>query len=1813
MLLLTTCLIPLSVHAQITLDGTMGLSGELSGPQYEIVEDMGQRRGANLFHSFGQFSINEGEMATFTGSGDIRNIISRVTGGEPSLIDGWLRSEISGADIFFLNPSGILFGPNAMLDVSGSFYASTATHLCLENNGRFDMLDPENSILTADSPSAFGFLDDDPASIIMEPGKYLEVPKGETLSLTGGDIEIRGRWLLAESGQIHMASVAAAGEAMFDDSGTDISLFERHGNILLSGGSEIDVNGYGGGTSGNICIRGGRFEISDASWVRSLNESGDGGFIDIRLSGDMLITGSSEISTVSDADSNGGDISISSENLSVTDGGIIVTATSAKGYGGDINLDLKQMEITHGGSITTKTGGSGNGGNIFLMARESVAISGEGSLLMAEADVGSSGTAGNIDISSEELNVTDRGEIMAVASGEGRGGDIALNLSRLEITGGGSIFTETGRLKNDGDMSLMVQESAVISEKGSLSAARPEKETTGNAGDISISSNFIRISDKGNLLAQTYGDGNGGDITIDATRMEVTNLGAVSADAAGKETGSGRGDAGNIHISADMLSISDNGLINNATYGEGQGGDIALDVNTLDMSKGYITNTTNDMAANAGKGGNILITAKNSVSIAGSGTDEPGAYGKYHAIYAQTHGSGNGGNVTIFADQLTLSKDGWINAQTYGSGNGGNVNLDVDELNVCSGGTITTSTRCTGDAGDISITASESVSVSGEGVKQPRSWIYTASHSSGRGGDLTISSPVLSIGDHGSVFADTLGDDRCDGDISADGRAGDIFLNTENLELRDGGVVSASTNTAGKGGDISITAKEVVSISGTGEAHDGLEDSGIYARALSDGEGGTIRISGSPVNISDQGQINTSASGAGKGGDIELGTAELEIGRLNISGNAAVTAQSMGAGDAGDIHIRTTHTVQMEKSAVTTAAENSDGGNISVIAGQMLDMEDSQITATVGGGQGDGGNISIFPQSAVLDDSRIIANAYGGDGGNIRIISDGFVQSSTSIVSASSELGIDGSVEIDSADITSGLTVLPADFLNAARWMRIPCSARTGEDASHLTAGRRDGIPTQPDDWLASPPLAFRDISEADAPKPLLIRGWQSYQNGEFAYAAHFWEQAVGLLNVGAEAYVPARACLSIAYQAIGRHQDALASLRRMLPATEKSGNPGYNALFLSALGDLSLSLGKAAEAEEYLTKGAEQARRADDPAILAGVLNNLGNAYAADGDHQKAVATYEECLRIIGKWEQMNDLESAVLTNLAHAKLLSEVDEAEIVNALNLTFQHISDTPDSFHKASDLISLGLIARKAESDACHALAYQALETAGQIGEKLNNASLMSLACGYLGQLCEADARYPDALALTRKAVFWAQQKNAPEILYQWQWQLGRLFNVLGETDKSVRAYQDALATLNPIRTEFFSGWRDRRGIFHEKVRPVYLELADLLLDQASAIQDEELRKTKLRQVADTMDILKTAEFQDYFEDECVTAKNAKLTESGRIPRHAAVIYPIVFPERLELLAIFSDDIRQITVPLESGRLVKSAKRFRQRLEKASDTKRILYYARPLYDWLIRPLGEMLDARDTDTLIVAPDGVLRLIPFSALHDGERFLIEKYAVATIPAITLTDTGSADMGDSGILLNGLSEGVQGFDPLPGVEKEFDEISRLVTHSETLLNQDYTAANLFARLRGQDYPTILMATHGVFGGTPEETFLLTYDGKLTMDELEELIGLGRFRKKQAELLMLSACQTALGDERAALGLAGVALKAGARSALATLWSVYDESAAMAVTEFCRQLGSPGISKAEALRNAQRHLIAQPEYEHPVHWAPFLLIGNWS
>ena len=1600
-LLLNAAFVLSELHAQIITDGTLGPAASISGPDYQIIADLGKQAGNNLFHSFSEFSISAGESAVFTGPNSVENIISRVTGRNESRIDGFLRSQIPGANFFLLNPSGVIFGPHASLDMSGSFHVSTADYLRLGEDGRFDAVHPGNDVLKTASPSAFGFLGEKPGSITFQGSgskaaedywgmNGISVPQGETLSVIGGDIHIGdgllldsypvGSHLRASGGQVNMASVASRGEVPADAE-PDISAFEEHGEISLTGGSVIDVSSN---KSGNICIRGGKFVVSEESSVTSMTFNEDGGGIDIRMSRDS----------------------------DISNGGKIITTTFGTGKGGDISFSADNMNIRDDGQIFAISGTVSSG---------------------------------------------------SIIGGEGDGGNIRLKTNQLEITG----------------------------EKSFVSSATLD---VGKAGDISITGDIVKITDDGRITAD-----NG---IRDPAQEKISFIG-----------------------------------------GEGRGGDITFEVNRLEMERGSISSNT----FGTGAGGNIQILEAEFVYIAGSGTEDVEyPENMFYGIGSQAWGTGDGGHITIETDTLNLVKDATINGQNYGSGQGGDIELNANRVEIHQGGTITTSTRGAGKAGAVSITADKSVNLSGSGTKLDKSRIYTATHSGGPGGNLTISTNSLTIGKDGEIFAKTLGDDTYDGNTLKDGPGGDIELNAERLELRHGGLI---------------------------------------------------------------------------------------------------TAGSESEGDAGNIAIHASDSVALDNASVKTSTEQSDGGDITINADKLLHLSGSTVTTSVKGGKGNGGNITIDPEFVILNNTQVIANAHGGDGGNIHITSEQFVRSSDSLVDASSTLGIDGQIYIESpeADVTGAITVLPGNYLDAARWLKTPCSARTGEDVSQFVITPRDALPTRADDWLASPPPIFDNTElleiKENTIREHLIRGEKFHSKGDFENAVRTWEEAIPLLETEGLPYLHTLAYLANAYQALGHHRKALSAFSQALPVFKKSDDPYRKALFFSTLGDIHLSLGEKEDAKANLKKGLDAARASGIPQIQAVALNNMGNLLVEEDEHG-AMTAYQESLGITEASDISPKLKSKVLLNIARVMLRSVTyQEEDVVSLLDKTLSHIRTLPDSHGKASALISLSLLAREVRSkreprdnsrteSRLKDIAFRSLDEAKGLAENLQDIRIASYAYGYLGQLQEEAAHYPQGIKLTRKAAFLAQQRHCPEISYLWQWQTGRLFKAQGDIEKAIRAYCNATAMLNPILREFHKGYRGKKETLYGQVKPVYIGFADLILKYAESpnfkavscnlkpagSKSEDLQLTphtlQLKAAMDIMELLKTAELQDFYQDECVTAMKKKAVRLDIAPPHTAILYPIPLPDRLALLLTMPDGIKHFTAPVDSQTLRKTAHRFGTLLHKPAN-QRFKYHAKHLYDWLIHPFEADLISQNITTLIVVPDGALRTIPFSALHDGDHFLIEKYAIATVPAVTLTDSGPIDLENAQVLLNGLSEAKDGFDPLPNVPAELRNV-RQTMGGRILQDQDYILANLTSELRNLEYSVIHIATHGVFGGTPEETFLLTYDDKLTMDQLEEFVSLGRFRNKKVELLTLSACQTALGDERAALGLAGVALKAGARSAVATLWTVNDKATSLLISEFYRQLKMPGISKAKALQNAQKKFVDQPRYRHPYYWSPFLLIGNW-
>ena len=384
------------------------------------------------------------------------------------------------------------------------------------------------------------------------------------------------------------------------------------------------------------------------------------------------------------------------------------------------------------------------------------------------------------------------------------------------------------------------------------------------------------------------------------------------------------------------------------------------------------------------------------------------------------------------------------------------------------------------------------------------------------------------------------------------------------------------------------------------------------------------------------------------------------------------------------------------------------------------------------------------------------------------------------------------------------------------------------------------------------------------------------------------------------------------------------------------------------------------------------------------------------------------------------------------------------------------------------------------------------------------------------------------------------------------------------------------------------------------------QLVNLLLQQAKTQRN---KQPLLKEVQEILENFKTAELEDYFQSSCAVATNSTKTTLNQSLPQTAIIYPVLLADRIEII-VRIDRLYQFILPVTGLQLNEIIKEFRYLVVKRT-TREYRRPAKQLFDWLIQPYEKLLKQNNIKTLVFIPDGLLRTIPIAALYDGKKFLIEKYAVTVSPGLTLTDLKLMKRHNIQVLLSAITQSVGGYPPLPYVFTEIKAIRK--DYSVKLLkDKNFTLSNFEKELVNNPYSVVHIASHGQFHSDPNKTFLLTYDTPLTMDRLEQNLSYSRYSKTPIELLTLSACQTAAGDEKAALGLAGVALKAGARSALATLWYINDQSSAMLVAHFYQNLLNKRLSKADALKQAQLLLIRDFRFKHPGDWAPFLLIGNW-
>lgn len=744
---------------------------------------------------------------------------------------------------------------------------------------------------------------------------------------------------------------------------------------------------------------------------------------------------------------------------------------------------------------------------------------------------------------------------------------------------------------------------------------------------------------------------------------------------------------------------------------------------------------------------------------------------------------------------------------------------------------------------------------------------------------------------------------------------------------------------------------------------------------------------------------------------------------------------------------------------------------------------------------------------------------------------------------------------------------------------------------------------------FALPASAGPSDSRSEAVE-LLDRGVTAFNAGALVDATKDWSEAARLCRIagapGLEAEALARR--GEAYRVQGHFREARQDLTDALDKARTAHDPYLTAASSGALGNLAFLSHRTAEAEPLLLDTLAGAKRLNDMELAAVSSNDLGNVYVAINRPELAVKSYQDAKRYATAAGD-GTLPAIAETNQARVAL-GAGEQAGAVALLQDAFDQLSHAGPDYRVALALIAIGstaLIEAK-PAPAMQKIAARALERAEAIARKLNKPALESAALGESGHLALQTGNISAASRLTQEALLRARQASAPEMAFRWEWQQARIDRTFGHDTAALDEFRNAVATLESVRRDFPNDYQDGQSSFRQQFGGLYLEFIDLLLTQSRAGGNQS--SAMIHEARAIAEELKATELQDYFRDPCITSFEARQRGIETVAPDTAVIYPIILPDRLELLLSVAGRDVQITVPISEPQLRAEVLGFRRLLERRS-TNEFLVPAQQLYDLVMRPMDKELSAAGVQTLVIVPDGVLRSVPLSALYDGQHFLIERYAIATVPGLRLVDPKPLSPEARRMLAAGISKSREGFPALPNVASELDGISRL-EHSTNLLDNAFLRQRFERELRDTDYTMVHLASHSQIGTDPSQSFVLAFDGQLNLDDLEDGIKVGRFRDLGLELLTLSACQTASGDDRAALGMAGLALKAGARSVLATLWVVNDQASGRLAVEFYRQLQNPSMSKAQALQAAQRSLIEDPLLGHPAYWAPFLLIGNW-
>lgn len=739
---------------------------------------------------------------------------------------------------------------------------------------------------------------------------------------------------------------------------------------------------------------------------------------------------------------------------------------------------------------------------------------------------------------------------------------------------------------------------------------------------------------------------------------------------------------------------------------------------------------------------------------------------------------------------------------------------------------------------------------------------------------------------------------------------------------------------------------------------------------------------------------------------------------------------------------------------------------------------------------------------------------------------------------------------------------------------------------------------------------------------------------GQPENALSSWQEAINIYSILQD--ISGKIGTQINYaqglQALGLFRQTLNQLENVRSDLEKQQDPVLKATGLLALGNAMRTVGNLKLSKEVLDD-ASKITQVTSKEMQAEILLSKGNTVQAQkqtlGSEDVTLKEQktQDALQLYNKAAETSENPTTqVQAKLNILRLLIDSSKPGAQTISQQIESQLNSLPPSHHSTYARInfaqSLVKLAKKTNSAEAINIAAKVVVTGIKQAQSLNDLRGEAYALGTLGNLYEQTQQWDEAENLTNQALKISEGIQAKDISSRWFWQLGRIKSVTNNPERNLQeaisAYEQSVNILVSLRRDLAAVNRDVQFSFREEVEPVYREYVRLLLQTQNGLPDVKTLD-KARQAIESLQL---AELNNFFRSACLDSQPVQI-ESIDKKQSTSVIYPVILSDRLAVITWLPNQpkeksLKLHTVNISQAEVENQVNDMRQKLVIRS-TYEFLLPAQEIYNWLIRPIEADLQSSSVKNLVFVLDGTLQSIPMAALHDQqkEEYLIEKgYDIALTPGLELLPPRDLSQGRLDAVVGGISKEVPGFPALPGVEKELSEIRKKLAATKDLLNTNFTRDNIEQAVTSSPAPIVHLATHGKFSSRAEDTYILAWTTPVNVTELDKVLKARETNQQQAiELLVLSACQTATGDDRAALGLAGIAIQSGARSTIASLWSVNDDATTNLMIQFYKQFIKNPKARGEALRLAQMSLLRgeDPTFKHPYYWAPFVLVGNWQ